>query len=46
MSADWAGWDLEQSYDQKLVMVRSGGVLDLLDTVLEGHSFDDLRQMI
>jgi hypothetical protein len=31
-----------QSYARKLVTVISGGVFDLLDPVLERHSFDDL----
>ncbi len=30
------------SYARKLVTVISGGVFDLLDPVLERHSFDDL----
>ncbi len=31
-----------KSYARKLVTVISGGVFDLLDPVLERHSFDDL----
>jgi len=33
------------SYAQKLVTVISGGVFDLLDPVLERHSFDDLGEV-
>ena len=32
----------KMSYARKLVTVISGGVFDLLDPVLERHSFDDL----
>jgi hypothetical protein len=34
------------SYDRKLVMDCSGGVLDLFYSVLECHSLDDLGEMV
>ncbi len=34
------------SYARKLVTVISGGVFDLLDTVLERHSLDDVAEVI
>ena len=33
------------SYARKLVTAISGGVFDLLDTVLEFHSLDDLGEL-
>ena len=33
------------SYARKLVTVISGGVFDLLDPVLERHSFDELGEV-
>ncbi len=33
------------NYARKLVTVISGGVFDLLDPVLERHSFDDVGEM-
>ena len=36
----------EVSYCRKLVTVCSGGVLNLLDSVLESHSLDDFGEMI
>ncbi len=34
-----------ESYARKLVTVISGGVFDLLDPVLERHSFDELGEV-
>ena len=33
------------SYGRKLVTERSGGVLNLLDSVLERHSLNDLTEV-
>ena len=35
----------DSNYARKLVTVISGGVFDLLDPVLERHSFDDVGEM-
>ncbi len=35
----------KMNYARKLVTVISGGVFDLLDPVLERHSFDDVGEM-
>ena len=35
----------DRSYARKLVTAISGGVFDLLDTVLEFHSLDDLGEL-
>ena len=35
----------DESYARKLVTVISGGVFDLLDPVLERHSFDELGEV-
>ena len=38
--------EIGESYCRKLVTVCSGGVLNLLDSVLESHSLDDFGEMI
>ncbi len=37
--------NIQENYARKLVTVISGGVFDLLDPVLERHSFDDVGEM-